>query len=91
MSIKKDLEFLQYVEWNWMNYSMASDFLDHYAQKYPEPPENPYHADLKMILESLLDGERYSLEVKRSELEKLRKAMRWSKLLRKYVVKPNDK
>ena len=90
MSNNKDLEFLQYVEWNWVNYSMASDFLDYYAQKYSEPPENPYHADLKMILESLRDGERYSLEMRKSGLEKLRKTIRWSKLLRKYGVKPRD-
>lgn len=54
-----------YVHWNWMNYAMSADFLEYYAKKYPEPPENAFHNDLAGILNALRAGEKISLEIKK--------------------------
>ena len=41
-----DYDPFNYAKWNAINYCMSADFLQYYADKYPEPPENPFHSDL---------------------------------------------
>lgn len=54
-----------FIRWNWMNYGMSADFLEYYANKYPEPPENPFHSDLAMIRDALRSGERHCQKMMR--------------------------
>jgi hypothetical protein len=49
--------YVDFAHWHWMNYATSFDFLKYYAERHPEPPENPWHADLGMILGSLKKGE----------------------------------
>ena len=52
------MTFKEFVQLSQMNFGMSADFLEYYAKKYPEPPENPHHSDLPTILTSLREGER---------------------------------
>lgn len=56
---------LDFIQWNYINYGMSADFLEYYAEKHPEPPENPFHSDLATILESLRLGEKLCLEMRK--------------------------
>ena len=63
--------------WHWMNYGMSADFLEYYAEKYPEPPEQPCHSNLKTILAALREGE--------EDMNKtLRSGARWRKVFNEY-------
>ena len=78
-----DADPFNYAKWNAINYCMSADFLLHYAEKYPEPPENPFHSDLGTILEAMRSGERYSLLIEKEVMERTLRTDRWSKALRK--------
>ena len=59
-----------YAHWNWMCFGVSADFLEYYADKYPEPPENPSHSDLATILASLRQGEQLARDLMRELLER---------------------